>query len=816
MILGDFNLTRSPADKNTGSFNLSDATRFNDLISSIALVEIPLVDRAYTWSNRRVNPTLVRLDRCFVNLDWDACFPNTTLSSLTRFASDHVPLLACACTRVPRSVCFRFENSWLLNSQFPMVVQSVLDQPLHGCPAKTFVLRLKRCRTACRSWSRRQRPLVQREGDTKILIDALDLLEEERPLHASEAALRCLAVRSLQDIRSEKLEFWRQRFNTRLALDWDENSRFFHAAASGRRRHNTIACLEVDGLAATSHDAKSSILHDFYLNLLGSSCTTVWHFDLQDLYPNLDLSSAPLSEPFTLTEITHALFAMDTRSSPGPDGFGPSFYRKFWPSLCHEVQQLFNSFFDGSLNMDGLNRALLVLIPKKEGVRTADGFRPISLQNCPMKLFSKVMVNRLKPFIPLIVDADQTGFVHGRSIAENFVYAADLLSCCSKRKVPTAVLKLDFKKAFDSVEWSSLDKILCARGFDERWRLWVSNILSSGKTSVLLNGVPGRWITCRRGLRQGDPLSPYLFIIVADVLQKLISKASRAGDLCHPVDPSLPCPVLQYADDTLILTRGDVGSMQTLKQILENFSLATGLTINFHKSTFIPMNVPPDVASAMANVLGCTLSSFPQTYLGLPLSPKKLRPADYQPLLDSFDRFLAGWKARLLSYGGRIVLVNAVLGSLPIYYMSSILLPKSVCEVLDAKRRAFLWTGEDTCSGANCLIAWDRVCQARECGGLGIKSLANMNHCMLMKFVHKLHVPDELPWKSWFLSHAGPCLTGTPGSYLCSIVKEELPQYRGLTSVLLGDGARTSFWFDNWILNSPLSETFPILFSHCI
>jgi len=261
----------------------------------------------------------------------------------------------------------------------------------------------------------------------------------------------------------------------------------------------------------------------------------------------------------------------------------------------------------------------------------------------------------------------------------------------------------------------------------------VSNILSSGKTSVLLNGIPGRWITCRRGLRQGDPLSPYLFIIVADVLQKLISKASRAGDLCHPVDPSLPCPVLQYADDTLILTRGDVGSMQTLKQILENFSLATGLTINFHKSTFIPMNVPPDVASAMANVLGCTLSSFPQTYLGLPLSPKKLRPADYQPLLDSFDRFLAGWKARLLSYGGRIVLVNAVLGSLPIYYMSSILLPKSVCEILGAKRRAFLWTGEDACSGANCLVAWDRVCRARECGGLGIKSLANMNHCMLMK-----------------------------------------------------------------------------------
>lgn len=176
----------------------------------------------------------------------------------------------------------------------------------------------------------------------------------------------------------------------------------------------------------------------------------------------MNVASQALSEPFSATKITEALFAMDTRASPGPDGFGPSFYKKFWPTMCVEVQQLFNEFYAGTLELDGLNRALLVLLPKKEGVRTADGFRPISLQNCPMKLFAKVLVNRLKPSIPLIVDADQTGFVHGRSSAENFVYAADLLSCFYKHKAPTAVLKLDFKKAFDSVEWSSLDAILRA------------------------------------------------------------------------------------------------------------------------------------------------------------------------------------------------------------------------------------------------------------------------------------------------------------------------------------------------------------------
>jgi hypothetical protein len=158
-----------------------------------------------------------------------------------------------------------------------------------------------------------------------------------------------------------------------------------------------------------------------------------------------------------MDQISRALFSMDMNASHGPDGFVPSFYKQFWPSIKDGVKQLFDSFCDGTLDLDVLNRAHLVLLPKKEGVCTADAFRPISLQNCPMKLFTKTMTNRLRAAIPRIFDADQTGFVHGCSIAENFVYAADLLRCCHTRRAPTDVLKLDFKKAFDSVEWSSLD-----------------------------------------------------------------------------------------------------------------------------------------------------------------------------------------------------------------------------------------------------------------------------------------------------------------------------------------------------------------------
>lgn len=245
----------------------------------MGLIEIPLVDRSFTWSNKRETPTLVRLDRCLVNLDWDSSLPNSCLSSLTRFASDHVPLLLTASSRVPKGQCFRFENAWLQHASFKAMMNEAITTPALGRPGRPFVRRLKTCRSHCRRWARKLSPIDQRETDTKILIDVLDHLEEVRPLSNAEASLRSSAIQGVQNIKNERLAFWRQRFNTRLALEWDENSRFFHASANGRRRKNTIPCLNVDGTQISSHDAKSTALFDFYQSLLGChhcalNCTT--------------------------------------------------------------------------------------------------------------------------------------------------------------------------------------------------------------------------------------------------------------------------------------------------------------------------------------------------------------------------------------------------------------------------------------------------------------------------------------------------------------------------------------------------------------
>ena len=221
----------------------------------------------------------------------------------------------------------------------------------------------------------------------------------------------------------------------------------------------------------------------------------------------------------------------------------------------------------------------------------------------------------------------------GRDISENFVYAANIIQTCRKRKALAIILKLDFRKAFDSVNWRALDLILEAKGFPFLWQERIRELSTSSQSVVLLNGKPGRWIQCRRGLHQGDTLSHYLFILLADTLQRLILRISQHGDICHPLDPSLPCPVLQYVDDTLIILQGDLGQLTYLKAILDTFSSFSGLQINFDKSTFVPINLSEVLAKQMAALLGCQVSSFPKPYLGLPLTPTKIRFSDLAPSL---------------------------------------------------------------------------------------------------------------------------------------------------------------------------------------
>lgn len=216
------------------------------------------------------------------------------------------------------------------------------------------------------------------------------------------------------------------------------------------------------------------------------------------------------------------------------------------------------------------------------------------------------MTVRLQKVTKNLVDGHQTGFLQGRSIAESFIHAVELSQHCHTRKIPSLAIKLDFAKAFDNVHWDGLLQILQARGFQQKWREWILNLLASTRstngpcqmsTPALVPGSPAN-VVCVRVTRYRHI---YSSLLVADMLQQMIKAISDS--VRHPLTDGLPCPVLQFADDTLVVIRGEPEDVQSLKSLLDNFAAATGLKINFDKTTAVPIHMNEAKAMQCVSIL---------------------------------------------------------------------------------------------------------------------------------------------------------------------------------------------------------------------
>ncbi len=303
---------------------------------------------------------------------------------------------------------------------------------------------------------------------------------------------------------------------------------------------------------------------------------------------------------------------------------------------------IFSRFHDGSLDLLAVNHGWICLIPKKPAPTEVRDFRPISLVNGLSKIISKVLASRLQSVLEELINPFQTAFVRGRSLLDNFFMAHFLMHYLHSAKKQASLLKIDFERAFDQVWWPFLLQVLHVRGFSNIWIGWINAILVSSTSGVLLNGVPGQAFRCTRGLRQGDPLSPLLFILCIDVLFHMMQNMILRSLL--PAVGIENCPVhsLQFADDLLLFFDGEVRSAWVIKEALDIFTAASGLRINYAKSAIIPVNMAHPEAATLANCFGCPLAGFPLKYLGLPLSPKALSRSEFLPIIEQLDNRLAG------------------------------------------------------------------------------------------------------------------------------------------------------------------------------
>jgi hypothetical protein len=334
-------------------------------------------------------------------------------------------------------------------------------------------------------------------------------------------------------------------------------------------------------------------------------------------------------------------------------------------------------------------------VPKINSPESVNDFRPISLLNSRIKVVTKILVDRLQTVILQLLHENQYGFIKSKTIQDCIAWCFEYIHQCQQSKKEIVILKLDFAKDFDTVGHGTILDMMSTLGFPNKWLKWVKSILSSSSSSILLNGNPGRKFICKWGVRQEDPLSPLLFVLAAELLQYVINEALQLGNLTMPIPlGSGKFPVVQYADDTILLLSADRNQIFFLKNLFDQFSTSTGLKVNYHKSCMIPLNVSDDKIQDLASAFGCQISSMPFTYLGLLMGTTKPHFVDLTPLMDRVERKLVACSS-FLSYTGRLEMINSVISSTVTYAMCSIKLPVGVIENIDRIRKQCLWRGNN-------------------------------------------------------------------------------------------------------------------------
>jgi len=447
-------------------------------------------------------------------------------------------------------------------------------------------------------------------------------------------------------------------------------------------------------------------------------------------------------------EIKEALFDIGDDKSPGPDGFTSYFFKKSWHIVGDHFCEAIDEFFRTSSLLKQVNHTAVVLIPKSTHSSSVHDFRPISCCNVTYKVISKILANRLAPLLSSLVDQAQSAFIQGRNMVDNIHLAQELLSKYNRKRVsPRWLAKVDIRKAYDSVCWKFMKEVLAGLGFPSTFIGWVMECISSTSFSLLINGNLCGFFKGKRGLRQGDPLSPFLFVLCLEYFSRSLKTVTDNSDYnFHPRCGSLRITHLAFADDLLLLARGDIPSVKIIVDCLSDFGAVSGLRVNVLKSNMYCAGIMEQDLEALQNLSMFSRGLMPFRYLGVPIAAAKLRVHHFSPLIDKIAGHIIAWKSVVLSYAGRAELIKSILQGIQCFWLSILPIPVAVIDRILKLCRHFLW------DSSHSLVAWKEVCLPKIEGGLGIKDLRCWNLALLAKVLWDFHCKKDTLWVRW-VSH---------------------------------------------------------------
>ncbi|XP_020687616.2 uncharacterized protein LOC110103303 [Dendrobium catenatum] len=631
------------------------------------------------------------------------------VSHLTRIASDHCPIL-----------CILVSEKWL-----------VLDT---GSEASKLQRKCQRSLKALFFWSKNKFKMLnnlKEELDREICI--LQSIESS-PTGLTEVQAESLRykVQLLNSTLGRLSTWWRQRAKVKWIEEGDDNTLFFHSMASARRRTNLIDRMRMpDGQMVTEH---------------------------------ADVLQVVKGE-VTEEEIWNGVRSLGPNRAPGRDGVTTSFFKSFWSIVGKQVTVACLEFFATGCMDPDWKETMVVLIPKNSNPDRLSMYRPISLCQTIYKIVAKVLVNRMQSLLPNLISEEQAAFVPGRSISDHCFLGQEVLNKfkVSRSNPGWMAVKVDMEQAYDKMSWRTLELVLSRMGFPLKFRSWVLSCIRSPRFSIMVNGQLTGAITAECGFRQGCPLSPYLFIVCSELLSlQFHQRFPEMGVQLKAGGPMVSH--LLYADDVLCFAGASIPNVKKIMSIMEDYCAWTGQRVNRNKSAIMFSKITSSSTKHRLARLASCRKVKEMDYLGIKLTLRRLKKADFSPLLQKSTALNLAWGVRHLSLAGRVTMVNSVLLPLSVYAVSHMLVPRGVLDEVEKICRGFLWNKDHNKRSLH-YASWEALTKPWRLGGFGFhasgrwtgplrariawnffnKPLSLLNRCLRHKY-------GDWPW-SWGQRH---------------------------------------------------------------